>query len=241
MPDITDILSKGSAESDADGTERKPEGGENALEKMQKAKGEKEGDDKASLDSDELLKIMMTGENTDGMVSEVSSEDDKDKHAKAEGSPKVDGSKAESKGKYKDMFKTDMFKHPDKYFVMTPDGRMTIAEAMRRGYNPITRNFEESKSRDAIMREATKGLNDSDRETVNRMMDPRAAMVASDDAKGFGLDADSPMVKRPQQPEQPQVPQAPQGQPSSEQVVGGMAPGGESEATNPLAALLGGR
>lgn len=236
MPDINELLGSQRQSQEAEDET------ENPLSGIQNAKGSPQGESETTLDSDELARMMMTGENSDGMISELNvpkKEDGVDLHEKPKEKAKVEGDKAESKGKYTDLFQEDMFKHPNKYFIETPEGRMTIAEAMRKGYNPITKKFDEGESRDAIIGRATQGLNEADAETVNRMLDPRSAAVAEGDASKYGLDPDSDMIRRPQQGQpEPVAEESPTGSPAP---IGAQVEGGQTEATNPLAALMGGR
>ena len=130
-----------------------------------------------------------------------------------------------------------MLKHPDEYKVVTPRGEMTVAEALKAGYNPITKRFEKGHGQDAIKEKHLSQLNDEDRAALERFTSPANAQVAPADAEMYGLQAGSPMIKPQEQPAaMPPVP--PQGTP-----IGSAMPGSQ-ESTAPggvdLSSLLGG-
>jgi hypothetical protein len=173
----------------------------------QKDKDKKE-DDK-TLDPEILESMLRTGENTDGMFTPKGEEEFEKPDEKSKLSI---GKKVEPKGKYEAKFKNDMLKHPENYKVNTPRGEMTVAEAMREGYDPIVKRFSKEHGQKKIKDKYLSQLNDTDRASIEAITDPSAAQVAPADAEKFGLAPGSPMVKG-------QAPQA----------------GG-----NPLAALMGG-
>lgn len=186
---------KNPQEATPDGTE----GEENPLEKMDeisKAKPQKKEKGSTDLDEDVITNMLKTGENTDGMFSPEDEEEHEDEDEKAK--VKV-GSKVEPSDKYKDNFKDDLLKHPDEYKVNTPRGEMTIAEAIRAGYNPITKNFEKDHSAEAIKERHLAGLNDADRAALEQFTAPQNAQVAPADAEMYGLQPGSPMIRPEQQ------------------------------------------
>lgn len=157
------------------------------------------------LDDEVIASMMANGDNTRGMFepdeSEVIDKDEKlhedqDKDVKL----KTKGD-AKPSDKYKDKFKEDMIKNPDKYFIDTPKGQMSIKEAKEQGYDPVTRRFKKRKdnSREAMLSE----VNDKDKEAMQRLMDPSQLGLAPADAEGLGVRSDSPMIKQASQLGQP--------------------------------------
>lgn len=186
------------------------------------------------LDDEVLASMMANGDNTKGMFEPDESEV-KDKDEKLHEDPDKDV-KLKTKGdakpsdKYKDKFKEDMIKNPDKYFVDTPKGQMSIKEAKEQGYDPVTRRFKKRKdnSREAMLSE----VNDKDKEAMQKLMDPAQLGLAPADAEGLGVRPDSPMVKQASplgQPAQAPTPMSPptagpapaQGAPDINALLGG--------------------
>jgi len=232
---IEDILG---AEDPATATPDGTDGEENPLAKMDKITKEKPEDKKSGskeLDADTITEMLKTGENTDGMFTPDGEEEheDEDKGAKV----KV-GSKVEPSEKYEKNFKDDMLKHPNEYKVNTPRGEMTIAEAMRAGYNPITKTFEKNHSQEDIKQKLLAGLNDADKAALEQFTSPSNARVAPADAEMYGLPQGSPMIRPMEQPNP--TPGIPAGAPNP---VGTALPGSE-ESMAPggidLSALTGG-
>ena len=181
----------------------------NPLEKINEASkeaGKKPEPDKTkaeSFDEETFKQILMAGDNTEGLFKpEIKVDED----AKIK-----QGEVSKPKGKYVKKFKEDISKNPQDYKVQTPKGEMTIAEAMRKGYNPITKRFEKEKSADAIKEKHLSGLNDADKSKLEELTNPAAAHLAPKDAEAMGLPSDSPMVDG-NTPPQPAMPVAPEGQ-----------------------------
>jgi len=247
---IEDIIGEKESEDVLTATPDGEKGEGNPLEKMDKiskAKPDKKDSGDKSLDEDVLTEMLKTGENTGGMLTPDKEEELEDEDEKAK--VKV-GKKVEPSEKYAKEFKNDMLKHPDQYKIQTPEGEMTVAEAFRRGYNPITKQFDDTKSQKGIKEKYMSQLNDADRAGIEQLTDPSAAQVAPADAEMFGLPQGSPMI-RPDQAAMmggAQGPQGPQGtQPALHtggSPVGGALPGSE-ESMAPggadLSALLGGQ
>ena len=237
--------------------EATPDGGngENPLEamdKISKAKPDKKdskGDKK--LDSKTIEEMLMTGENSQGMFEPDAKEpegnepklnEEVDEDAKRN----IDKGETKPSSKYEKSFKNDLLKHPNDYKVNTPEGEMTVAEALKRGYNPITKRFEKAHDQNLRKEKFLSELNDTDRANIERITDPRVAQIAPADAEKYGLTPQSPMVRQnPMEQIQGAVPTQ---QPSPEMAAGGvptgaplpgsqesMAPGGNS-----LESLLGG-
>ena len=110
---------------------------------------------------------------------------------------------------------------------------MTIDEALKKGYNPVTRKFEKSKYKENIDA-AIARLNDQDRQRLTELTDPSNVGLAPADAEQFGLPNNSPMIKQPT------------AEPSPEAAVPGGLPGmgSQEQAQGPqgmnIASLLGG-
>lgn len=180
---------------------------ENTLQKLQEAeknsKNAKQKPEESSekLDEDTIKQLFMTGENSEGLFTPKEKEEkDNPKHEEIHEEAKVTTKSAHAKGKYVKKFMSDVGKHPEKYIVNTPKGEMTIAEAMKKGYNPITKRFEKDKSPEEIKKKHLEGLNETDREAVDKLTSPSAAHIPAKDAETMGLPADSPMIAKREQP-----------------------------------------
>lgn len=195
----------------------------NPLEKIDEASkeaGKKPEPDETkaeSFDEETFKQILMAGDNTEGLFKPEIKEDEKNpNHAEVDEDAKIkQGEVSKPKGKYVKKFKEDISKNPQDYKVQTPKGEMTIAEAMRKGYNPITKRFEKEKSADAIKEKHLSGLNDADKSKLEELTNPAAAHIAPKDAEAMGLPGDSPMVDG-NTPPQPAMPVAPEGQAPAE-------------------------
>lgn len=224
---------------------------ENPLDKMDKVAKEKDDskkDSDTSLDSDLIEEMLMTGENTEGMfipdeqkpdVGEPPIHAEKDEDAKL----KIKANESKPSKKYEKDFKNDMLKHPDDYKLNTPRGEMTVAEAIKAGYNPITKRFEKDKTPDSIKKKHLDRLNDEDRTAIERITSPSSAGVAPADAGMYGLAENSPMVQQPMSGMMPPASKNQMAQaPIPEQ---GAMPGQEPNVTQPtegggIEQLLGG-
>jgi hypothetical protein len=216
---------------------------ENPLEKMDKISKEKEKKETGSkeLDADVVEEMLKTGENTQGMfepenpdeVDGLKLHEDQDEKAKFKM-----GNKVKPQGKYEKQFKNDLLKNPDQYKVMTPRGEMTVAEAIRAGYDPMTKTFNKERSQDAIKQKHLSGLNDADKKALEQFTSPANAQVAPADAEMYGLQPNSPMIKQQATGQQPVPPQG-----AAPSPVGNALPGSE-ESTAPngidIASMLGG-
>lgn len=243
--EIEDILgtdSKDVTSATPDGTN----GEENPLEKMDeisKAKPDKKDSGSKELDDEVINEMIKTGENTNGMFTP----EEEEKPEKEDDKAKVKvGKDVKPSEKYANQFKNDMLKHPDQYKIQTPEGEMTIAEAFRRGYNPITKQFDSSRSQEGIKNKYMSQLNDADRSAIEQLTNPSAAQVAPADAEMYGLQPGSPMI-RPDQAAMmgAQGPQGPQpAMPATGSPVGSPMPGSEESMAAggaDLSALLGGQ
>lgn len=202
---------------------------QNPLAKLKEASEEVKDKPKVSesaikeLDEETLRQLMMSGDNSEGLFVPDEKEDkDNPKHEEVHDDAKIEQGKISTlKGKYAKRFKEDISKHPDKYKVQTPRGEMTIAEAMKQGYNPITKRFEKDKSPSEIKKKHMEGLNDADKAKLEELTNPAAAQIAPKDAEAMGIAPDSPMIQGATPPQA--VAQPTQEEPAGiEGLLGGM-------------------
>ena len=213
-----------------------PEDGESTELKFD----EKKKKSKTAIDDEVIASMMANGDNTKGMFepdeSEVTDKDeklhedpDKDVKLKTKGETKPSD-------KYATQFQEDMVKNPDKYYINTPRGKMTIKEAQEKGYDPTTKRFTLKKN-NKREEELLSQLNDKDRAAVEKMMDPSQVGLAPADAASMGLKPDSKMIRQGNPIEETQIsspspdqvatpmsaPQQPAGQPDINSLLGGNA------------------
>lgn len=191
------------------------------------------------LDDEVLASMMANGDNTKGMFEPDESEViDKDKDEKLH-EEQTDEVKLKTKGqakpskKYESAFQKDILKNPENYYINTPKGEMTVKEAMSKGYNPLTRDFDNQTN--SKLEQTMSMLNDKDREAVGKLFDPAQVGLAPADAESMGLKADSAMVRQNNPMEGTQMsspspaqvatpmsaPQQPAGQPDINSLLGG--------------------
>jgi hypothetical protein len=200
------------------------------------------------IDDEVLNDLLMNGDNTKGMITPSEKErkkanDDEELHKEPDEEAKIEvkGSAKPSK-KYETEFQKDMMKNPEEYFINTPKGEMSVKEAMEQGYDPITHRFNLKEQSKNNLDEQLKDLNDSDKEAIKRLFDPKQVGLAPADAEEMGIDPMNPTIKREEdpadlkaQPTAPAIPAMPEA---------GMVPpqGGDQplQGGNPLEALLGG-
>jgi hypothetical protein len=216
---------------------------QNPLEKIAEDEKKTKEPAKSSGDFNEetLINMMMTGENSTGLfnpnVEDIVEEDDKDKvHVDTKETLNIKTGKTTNiSKKYQNAIIEDMKKNPDKFKIQTPEGEMTVDEALKKGYNPVTKKFEKSKHRENIDA-AMSRLNDQDKQKISELTDPANVGLAPADAEQFGIPSNSPMIKQPA------------AGPSPEAAVAGGLPGiGAPEQGQPqgapgmdIASLLGG-
>ena len=216
----------------------------NPLEKLAEGEKKTKEPEKTSRDFNEeaLISMMMTGENSTGLFNpnteDIVEEDDKDKvHVDTKETLDIKtGKTTKISKKYQNAILEDMKKNPDKFKIQTPEGEMTVDEALRKGYNPVTKKFEKSKHKENIDA-AMARLNEQDRQKVTELTDPANVGLAPADAEQFGLPSNSPMIQQPA---------GPAAGPSPEAVMaGGMPAQGEQPPAQgapgmDIASLLGG-
>lgn len=176
-----------------------------SLEKVSEAEKTKDTTDnkksKTNFNEEALLNMLMTGDNSTGLFSPNPEEivEDKNKlHEDTTENIKHEiGETKKVSDKYSTAILEDMKKNPDKYKIQTPKGEMTIDEALKQGYNPITRKFEENKfkkQKDLLMTQ----LNDEDKKRVEDLSDPKNLGLAPADGKTLGLQPNSSMIRKAQ-------------------------------------------
>lgn len=191
------------------------------------------------LDDEILASMMANGDNTKGMFEPDESEViDKDKDEKLH-EEQTEEVKLKTKGqakpskKYESAFQKDILKNPENYYINTPKGEMTVKEAISKGYNPLTRDFDNQAN--SKLEQTMSMLNDKDREAVGKLFDPAQVGLAPADAESMGLKADSAMIRQSNPMEGTQMsspspaqvatpmsaPQQPAGQPDINSLLGG--------------------
>jgi hypothetical protein len=171
------------------------------------------------IDEDTLQELLMNGDNTKGMITPSEKErkksnDDEELHEDPDEKAKLkNAGSARPSEKYSTEFQKDMMKNPDKYFINTPRGKMTIKEAMEQGYDPVTHRFNLKEKREKFLDNELKDLNDADKAAIKKLLDPKQVGLAPADAEQMGIDPTNPTIKREEPvPAEPVAP-VPQGQP----------------------------
>lgn len=211
------------------------------LGKLDKEKPKKNEPD--SFNEEELIKMMMTGENSTGTFTPdteaIVDEEHRDKlHEDTEKKHKVEtGVTAKTSDKYKNAIADDMLKNPDNYTIQTPEGEMSVLDAIRKGYNPVTRKFEKSKHEENIEK-LKSNLNENDKKRIDDLTNPGNLKLAPADAEVIGLPSNSQMIAKQQAAAPEAVP--PKGEEPPKEVA--QANAANEKPNNPpdIASLLGG-
>lgn len=99
-------------------------------------------------------------------------------------------------GKYKKSLQEQVQANPGMYSMMTPQGRMTVKEAIRKGFNFQTGEFDKpdiEKEKERILN----GVPEEQRRNVKRLTKPRQAELPEEEAQEMGIeDPANAMVKR---------------------------------------------
>lgn len=104
------------------------------------------------------------------------------------------GNDLELLGDYSEELINDIIKNPAKYkFVSKKHGQMNLKEAIDKGYNPDTDEFDKPKRKSK--EQMTEGLSDSDKESIDKITDPSNAKVPAKDAEAFGI-SDERMIAK---------------------------------------------
>lgn len=187
------------------------------------------------IDDEVLNDLLMNGDNTKGMITpsekdrkKANDEEELHEEPDEKAAMKVK-SNAKPSQKYESEFQKDMMKNPDKYFINTPRGEMTIKEAMEQGYDPVTHRFNLKKNQEAELDAQLTDLNESDKAGIKRLLDPKQVGLAPADAEQMGIDPTNPTIRQPEPTAQSPVTAAP------------ASPNPEGEVQpDQLASLLGG-
>ena len=183
-----------------------------------------------TIDAEILQQLMSNGDNSKGMFEpnedELLEENEKAHEDQDEDVKIKTKGKAEPSKKYEKEFQKDMIKNPENYYINTPKGEMTVKEAIQKGYNPITKRFNNASTNKK--EQVLSQLNNKDRAAVEKLFDPSQVGLAPADARAMGLKPDSPMIAQ-QSPEEQAMVQAPAampqqvaaGQPDITQLLGG--------------------
>ena len=95
-------------------------------------------------------------------------------------------SEIEPLGKYSDEIVKDIMSNPGKYKMKSPKhGEMNLKEALDKGYNPESDEFDRKKKRSK--EEITEGLSDSDKESIDKITDPKSAKIPAKEAEALGV------------------------------------------------------
>lgn len=199
-------------------------------------------DGSKKMDEDALREMMMTGDNSAGLFEpdpdQLLDEDEKaheDVDEKAE--VKSSGKVTEKGKKYIKLFQDELKDNPGDFTINTPEGQMTVKEAIKRGFNPETGTFEDAP--EDKLNGMLGELNEADKDGISKLLNPSNANIAPADATKYGLKASNPMVQAQQVPAPPpEEAMMQQGVPQRmplPQEQAGMPQGGAD-----IAALLGG-
>jgi len=239
QPDINSMLGNTPAPTEENPLEKINEASKEAGKKPEESKEKIE-----SFDDETFKQILMTGDNSEGLFTpdeDKEQEKEDPKHAEVHEDAKIkQGKIGKPKGKYANKFKEDISKNPQNYKVQTPKGEMTIAEAMKKGYNPITKRFDKTKSGEEIKKKHLEGLNPADRAKLEELTSPSAARMAPKDAQARGIPSDSPMIEGNGQAAQPAAPAAPTASPTPTHSAAPAPQGATPEGGLDINSMLGG-
>jgi len=212
---------------------------EDTSQESQESK-EKSKDSKLNID-DKAIRELLAMDNSKGIYAPTKFTDkkigeDEPKFETISETAKVTTGEVKLKGKYQKAFVDDMKKHPEKYFINTSRGRLSIKDALQQGYNPKTKRFE--KGYNDMMQEEMDKLNPNDQEGVKNFLDPSKLNLAEADANAMGIDSGNPMIKSALQEQLGQL--KPQGLGQAQAMANPTAPSLEQVANSPLTKTMGG-
>jgi hypothetical protein len=163
-----------------------------------------------SFDPAIVKSMIATGENQEGMIQELP-EDKKEPlfESQDEDAESKIGKINKKLGRYLDAFVFDMKKNPEYYMVETPEGKMRLEDAIKRGYDPATKEFSQKSPKQKFEDELA-GLSDEGKQKIMALSDPAIANLPPDEGRDMGLDESNPMIRGAEQaqpmPEQSQQP-----------------------------------
>ena len=143
--------------------------------------------DKTTLELEEFL-AMLNADSKDGNFVSKDSDEFEDRDYKIK-----PGKVSEKIGEYSDEIVDDAKKNPEKYFVETPRGKMTLKKAIMQGWNPATGKFDQEDIESTI-KEGRDKLNLEDRELIEQLTNPANAGIAPADGEVMGLPEGDPMM-----------------------------------------------
>lgn len=190
--------------------------------------------DKAPAMTPELFDTINSQNMGDGtfLFDEEPTDGEKNAEPSVEYKPK---SGIEMTGPYSDEMFADIMKNPSKFFfVSKKHGKMNLKDAIDKGYNPDTDEFDKPKRKSK--EELTEGLSDSDRESINKITDPANAKVPPKDAEKYDI-KDDRFIAKPEGQMLPEEVAAPTAAPA---VEGEATPEGEANGNEDIMALLSG-
>ena len=150
------------------------------------------------IDDSIIASMIANGDNTKGMFepdeSEVTDKEDKLHEETDEDAKLKTKGDAKPSEKYATEFQKDMLENPEDYYINTPKGKMSIKEALQKGYDPVTKRFNNQANKKK--EETLAMLNDKDRAAVEKLMDPSQVGLAPADAQAMGLPSNSKMIRQ---------------------------------------------
>lgn len=130
----------------------------------------------SELDADTLRSIMVANDNSEGLFTPVPEVDEdgepKQIREEVDEEVKVETGKVTNKyGDYIKAFQDDMVNNPGRYTIQTPEGEMSIKDALAQGYDPATQSFGKPEV-EANMEEELAGLPPEEAEAIKAMTNP---------------------------------------------------------------------
>jgi hypothetical protein len=156
-------------------------------------------DSKQEFDSEVLNKLVAVGENQEGNITiepedGIDPETNKPLFQETDEKAKLKPGKIKKKlGKYAEKFIFDMKKNPEKYMIDTPMGMMNVEDAIKKGYDPATKDFTDKGTQEAF-EESLSGISESSLEAIKRITSPDAVGMPPAQAEAMGIEGDNPMV-----------------------------------------------
>lgn len=148
-------------------------------EQPKEAAAEVEKKSDSGLSVEILQQMIATGENTDGMFSVILKKDEL-----IDGQPiyedKIEettltlGNIKEKFGQYMNKPITEKSNDGKDFLIDTPRGKMKIAEAIKRGYDPVTKTFRNKGKQQSFEQKLSK-MDQKNRDAFKRITDPRNA------------------------------------------------------------------
>lgn len=215
---------------------QKPFKESNVLETKDNLKPKEASGSEPKIERETILAILYNGDNTRGLFTPKAERDD----IKADGSTRFEepetkldlGSigKITPSKKYEEAFFEDEKKNFKEYTIQTTKGMMTVAEAIKRGYNPLTKEFveDETGSTESLLNKLS---DEKERNAVKGMIDPRNKMMQEEEPEA------EEVVAKPAEEEQAAPEEQTEEQPPAKEVP--PEEGGENKVAG-LAQLLGG-